>query len=567
MEEQKEVKNQNKKKLHIGEALKAFAQKIIDVFRDYPVTMLSIMIAALIGTVLVTWNSHETKIYLERAAAFFLITAMQAIGLEEIFASKKLIRFSGYGIAAVLSALYVFLLSYEEDVLFGLNTEMVDDIVIRVLFIHGLTLLALSIHHMYRRLEEDFEIYATKAFLELIKSTVVYGLFALGLALLIWIFNELIFDTDDLLAQVELFLAGGIYVPMCLKAISGKNEVPGKFSRVCFLYALQPMLLLAFAIIYIYIIKIFLTNDFPSNQIFYILAFLFAIGMPIWTIVHGMKQKEGFFSKALAFLPYLFLPFVLLQSWSIGVRIHAYGLTESRYWAIILILFEVIYFVLYLLHHRGNKNAISWLLYAMIAISVITLLFPGISFDDMVIRSQMKRMTSMMESSKPDRAAIKSSYRVIQRCSYRGEKTLKTKLTDAQIEQIKSYDEYGDLTETRVYLYANQSLTDVDISAYSRLYQANSYRDNPKDGKVIILYYPSAESKTKEKMEVDLSEYLSWVVHSFKKSYDSSFTLKNHCLFHVNDQWDLYATSISIDFNSDTYEIKNLSIDGYLFEK
>ena len=107
----------------------------------------------------------------------------------------------------------------------------------------------------------------------------------------------------------------------------------------------------------------------------------------------------------------------------------------------------------------------------------------------------------------------------------------------------------------------------MDISAYSRLYQANNYRDTPKDGKVIILYYPSAESKSKEKMEADLSEYLSWVVHSFKKSYDSSFTLKNHCLFHVNDQWDLYATSISIDFNSDTYEIKNLSIDGYLFEK
>ena len=185
----------------------------------------------------------------------------------------------------------------------------------------------------------------------------------------------------------------------------------------------------------------------------------------------------------------------------------------------------------------------------------------------MVIRSQMKRMTAMMESSKPDEAAIKSSYRVIQRCSYRGEKTLKTKLNDAQIEQIKSYDEYGYLTDSRVYLNANQSFSDVDISAYSRLYQANSYRDTPKDGKVIILYRPSADSTEKEKMEVDLSEYLSWIVHSFTQSYDNSFTLKNHCLFHVNDQLDLYVTSISIDFNSDTQEIKSLSIDGYLFEK
>lgn len=556
-----------KKKIQLMDALKAFGQKIIGVFREYPITMLSIMAAALVGAILVSWNNHDTRIYAERVGVFFLLTAMQTIFFEEVFAAKKLVRFTGSGISALLAVLYVYILSSDRDILFGVNMEILEEITSRFLIVHGLILICFSIHHMYRRLEEDFEIYATKAFLELIKSTVIYGLFALGLAIIIWIFNELIFDTDDLLEMVEIFLAGGIYVPMCLKSISGKNEAPGKFSRVCFLYVLQPMLLLAFAIIYIYIVKIFVTNDVPSNQIFYILAFLFSIGMPIWTIVHGMKQKEGFLSKALAFLPYSYLPFVLLQCWAIGIRIGDYGLTMSRYWALIFILFEVIYFVLYLLHHRGNKQAISWILYAAMVIGVMTLLLPGTSYDDIIIRSQLKRMTQMLESEKPDEAAIKSAYRAIRYTGYKGKKTLETKLTQAQVEQIESYDEYGNLTETRIYLHASQTFTDIDISAYRKLYEVSNYRGTDQGGVVVLFYLPKNNSSEKEKMEVDLGEYLNWVVNTFDRSYDNDFTLKDHCLFPVNDRQDLYVTSISIDFNSKSKEISSISIDGFILEK
>lgn len=558
--------NTEKKKIHLGDALKVLGQKIMDVFRDYPVTMIAIMIAALIGSILVCWHDRDSELNLERAGVFCLLTAMQTIAFEEIFAHKKKIRLIGYGISAILAGLYVFILSSEKYVLFGVETDTLDEIVTRILVVHGILFVSLSIHHMFRRLEDDFEIYATKAFLELIKSTVIYGLFALGLALIIVIFNELIFDTDDFLEMVEIFLAGGIYVPMCLKSISGKNEEPGKFSRICFLYVLQPMLLLAFAIIYLYVIKLFLGGDVSSNHIFYILGFLFAIGMPIWTIVHGMKQKEGFLSRATAFLPYVFLPFILLQCWSIGLRISSYGMTPDRYFALVFILCEIIYFVLYFLHHRGNKQAISWILYAIIGLSVITLLFPGLSYDDVVIRSQMNRMTKMLESPDPDEASIKSAYRAISRVGYKGDQALATKLTKAQTEQIESFDEYGNLTNTRIYLHASRTFTDVDVSAYRKLYAMNNYRATPQDGAVTISVNGLSTSE-KDLIEVNLKDYLDWILETFDESYDRRFNLDEHYLLSVNDRQDLYLTTFSIDFNSKTKEITSLTIGGYLLEK
>ena len=555
-----------KKKNRLAETFKALSQKIIGVFKDYPVTMIAIMLAALVGAIMVSWENRDTEIYLEKAIAFLLLTAMQTLAFEEICKEKKPVRLIGYVFSAILAFLYVYVLSNSRETLLGMDADIIKSIFTRTLYVHGVIAIGLAILHMFRRLEDNFEIYATKAFLELIKSTVVYGLFALGLALILWIFNELIFDTDDLLEQVEIFLAGGIYVPMCLKAISGKNEDPGKFARFCFLYVLQPMLLLAFAIIYVYIIKIFVTNDIPSNQIFFILAFLFTVGMPIWTMVHGMKQKEGILAKATLFLPYVFLPFVILQCWAIGLRIRNYGLTPDRYAALVLILCELIYFVLYLLHHLGNQKALSWIFYALIAVAFFACLCPGTACDSAVTASQMKRMTKMLEAETPDERGIKTAYRAISQSGYRGRRALKEKLSARQLEQIKAMDEYGSLRDTDVSLYASREFTNVDISAYHKLYQANSFRSTPENGMVTILVkFESGKEKTT--LEMDAGGYLDWIMDTFHESYDSRFSLKDRYLFPVNEHQDFYATQVNILFNSENRKIQSFTMEGYLLEK
>ena len=53
-------------------------------------------------------------------------------------------------------------------------------------------------------------------------------------------------------------------------------------------------------------------------------------------------ENGSFIDKVNRAIPYLFTPFIFLQIYSMGIRIKEYGLTESRYIAVILIIFEII---------------------------------------------------------------------------------------------------------------------------------------------------------------------------------------------------------------------------------
>ncbi|MBR5359321.1 MAG: DUF4153 domain-containing protein, partial [Lachnospiraceae bacterium] len=401
------------KKNKFIEVIKGMGNKLYQVFKDYPGTLVAIILAALFGAVIIGLDNRDVEDALEKLAFCFIFTSAQYIFYEELYKNRWTVRIGGYMISAVVSAFMVYYIIHcKSDYLFGTEADAAIEIATRIFFVYLVALDAVTVWHMYRRLEEDFEEYCTKAFLGLIKATVVYSLFAIGLALIVWIVDELLFNTHDFMEQIELFLAGGIYVPMCLRAISARGEKPGKFARLCVVYVLQSMLLIAFAIIYIYIIKIFVTDTVPSNQVFNILAWLFALGMPIWTMVHGISKEDGFLYKVATYLPYAFIPFVFLQCWSMGIRIKEYGFTESRYMAVVLILGEVIYFVLYAVHHRGNKRAISYILFVFIAFSAFGLVIPGTSYDDVVIRSQSKRLVTMMNNnSESMHRAMGSAYR------------------------------------------------------------------------------------------------------------------------------------------------------------
>ena len=571
---------QNKKQNRILQALSRLGARIYEVFKDYPATMIAIIAAAFLGAVLVGDNifSDDYEEEVIRIIGFFLIFSLQAIMYEEVFKNKLKIRIAGYAISSVLSFVFMYIFSYEDKTLFGTSIDTVIEICARILFVYGVIMTGCAIYHMFRRLEEDFEIYCTKAFLELLKASVVYGLFAIGLGIIVFIFNELIYDTDDFVWQLELFLAGGIYTPMCIKAISSKNERAGKFARFCIMYVLFPMLLIALTIIYIYIVKIFVTDSVPSNRVFDILAFLFSIGMPVWTMVHALedrtklseteKQPKGF-SKAAVFIPYAFIPFIALQCWSIGIRIKDYGFTISRYSAVVLIITEIIYFILYAIHHRGKKHAISWILFALMAVSFLAIIMPGISYDDVVIRSQTKRLEKMIENkelSDKQKSAIKSAYRAIDMVGYKGEKALDKRFSKAQIDEIKEYSEYSDWHSERIYPYYNNSHVSIDISDYSRLTFASS-TDN-RSGLSTYEYEIMTINNDKERQiyKVDISDIIEWIdANGEKGSRDLDLTGREK--IRIDERRDFFITRLNMTYDLETKEVQHLSLDGYILER
>ncbi|MBO6015430.1 MAG: DUF4153 domain-containing protein [Lachnospiraceae bacterium] len=558
------------------ENVKKMGLKLYEVFKEYPLTMGAIIIAAFLGALFLGWDAGQSEEIMEKTALFFLLSSFQVLLLEEVFRHKKVIRILGSIVAAVLSLFCVMILTGERKFILGVRSETVQEIVVRILAAYFILMVGVSIYHMYRRLEDDFAVYAAKAFLEIVKATVVYGLFALGLLILILIFDELIFDTGDFLEQVELFLAAGIYVPMCLKAVSGKNEKPGKFARLCILYVLKPMLLVSFGIIYIYIVKIFVTQSVPNNAIFSILAFLFAIGMPVWTMIHSIRkedQKEGSQPALEVFLPYVFVPFLILQIWSMGIRIGIYGFTVSRYCAVLLLIAEGLYFVFYLLQHIWKKQAVSWMIFAVIAMAGIGLLAPGLSYDDVVIRSQMKRLTGMMRAERlteREKTAIGSIYREIVSMGYKGEAAIAEKLSENQIAEIRDYDSGDAWREAIVYLNANCPFTDVDIYGYQRLYEV-SYEKLP-DGEKIDPHKVQINAlqdfdEERAHYVLDMSDFLESVISRYDRKNAYEFSLHGCQIQPIDAARDLYLTDLSLRYYRDTHEIDYLYLDGYVLER
>lgn len=554
-----------KHKKSMTNTIKIFGEKIINVFKDYPVTLISVVLASLIGTFLVDYEKEKafiSELNLERAIAFLLILSVQCLFIEEVLSSKKLFRFVGYGFSACISAVYVSILSSESDTIFGVDAERLDAWLVRILVFYLITLVCLAIRHMYLRLEENFEAYASKAFLELIKSTVVYGLFAIGLGIIIFIFNELLFDTDEFIWKVELFLAGGIYAPMCIKAVARKNEEPGKFARVCFLYVLQPMLLIAFVIIYLYIFKLVFTGAILSNSIYAILAFLFSVGMPVWTVVHSMRQKEGFLSKTSLFLPYVFIPFLILQIWAISIRISDYGVTVDRYWAIILIIFEAIYFALYFLNHRGNKKAISYILYAVIIFSFLTLLAPVVNYQSVVANSQIKRMKEMLKDPEKYGSELRSAYWAVYRIGFDADDVLAENFTKEEINIMEKATDYG----SHDTVYINDSIGNygyVDISGYSKMRRLDTYGDYEEVNGRIYLYY----SRSGNDEKLDVTDYIRDIEYEYDRKNHNNFDLSQNNIITVDNNTVIYLTYLSLSYDESDLEVSYISVNGYVLYK
>lgn len=555
------------KKNKIIEAIKGMGNKLYEVFKDYPVSLIAIILAALLGAIIIGLDNTNIEDALEKLAFCFMFASAQHIFYEEVYKDRWTVRAGGYLVSAAISLFMVYcILNCKSDVLFGTDTDTVIEIATRMFFVYLMALDAVTVWHMFRRLEDDFEEYCTKAFLSLIKATVVYSLFAIGLALIVWIVDELLFNTHDFLEQIELFLAGGIYVPMCLRAISAKGEKPGKFARLCVVYVLQSMLLIAFAIIYIYIIKIFVTDTVPSNQVFNILAWLFALGMPIWTMVHGINEEDGFLYKVATYVPYAFIPFIFLQCWSMGIRIKEYGFTESRYMAVVLIIGETVYFVLYALHHKGNKKAISYILFALIAFSAFGLVIPGTSYDDVVIRSQSKRLTAMMEKNNSGmQRAIGSAYREIKNVSYKGRGAIDKLLTIEQIEAIEGYDGYYSDYRDQVYLRYYGDLINVDISSYDRITETHGSEEIDISNSIVNIIIEDTSGK-ETKFKVDLSEVTDWARANYSRRSSDDFTLTGREKIKIDEKRDLYITSFCLDYYSESKDISSLSVSGYVLE-
>ncbi len=549
--------------------MKKLKEKIYNLFlvlkksiEKFPLTIIAIFVLTVMFAIALD-NSFIADEFIENLAIFVTIFASSTFLIETLVDNKSKKGLIYYVASAFIALILTFFANIEGNVL-GISNEIFLFRLARIVVCYVITFIVLGIYFNYKKSEKSFEEYLTKTVIGLFKTSIVYGILAIGIAIVASIFIYLILNGHHytLIARIEILLLGIYYVPTCIYAFYNQEEEIGKFAKIVIRYVLGTLVITAFAIIYMYIIKILILRNMPSNQIFRILSALFIIGLPIWTMASNWNE-DGLFDKINRKLPLLFIPFIFLQMYSIGVRIYDNGITEARYLCLMLILFEIIYIGIYI----KKKEKIANSLIVFIVLAIISGLVPYINMFNISNISQynnLKIYNQKSTYSEEEKRKIYGAY-VYLKNSYEGEKYIKN-LKEEDIEKIEDFwsgknKDYNNEKNISVY----SDIEYVNIEGYKKLYNISTY-NYYTDNKTIDETFSNTEftfQTTKKTINVNILPVIYEYINESNK-YENNQQPKEMI---VDENNKIIFRTVSIDYDKVTQKVSYYHIEGYLLEK
>ncbi|SFP92005.1 protein of unknown function [Butyrivibrio proteoclasticus] len=370
------------------------------------------------------------------------------------------------------------------------NAELLTETAFDIFVCYLVTAVGLSVYFIYKRSGECFETYVAKAFCGMMKALLVYGIIDLGILLVLLIFDALIIETSsiDLIMRCEIMLVGLVAYPCSLMGISKTENDFSKFSKIVLAYIFTGLLAIAFFIIYLYIFKIVFTWQFPKNQVFSILTALFLFGIVIWTMASGCCQER--FLKPIRIMPFLFIPFIVLQIMCLYMRVADYGFTRSRYFGLAFIVFEILYFAMYCIDFFSAEDITFSLIFIIIAMTFIVLVVPFTNYKSVVLMSQKHRLekyfAAISKGEDFEKNVAFEAYKTIRwESGYVGNKYLEDNYSKEQLEELKngSENEYDNKSDN-FYIYAYRDVDSLDVEEYKEICFVDCFISSDKTNQV-----------------------------------------------------------------------------------
>lgn len=444
------------------------------------------------------------------------------------------------------------------------NIENLEIAFVKIIVCYISTLAITSVYFLFKHSNTSFENYTLKVFSNITKNSLIYGILAIGIAIIYSIFVYLILDISfSLLAKLEFILLGIYYATRVLYSFVDIEAETSGFYKGLIKYVLSGLVFTAFVIIYMYIFKILIFRDMPKNQVFRILSALFIIGMPIWTMAQNYKENT-LWNKINSKFPIAFIPFIFLQIYSIGIRIINNGFTPSRYICVMLILFEIIYVTMYII----KKEKIANMLFVLNALIIISVLVPALNMFTVSNISQYNKLKLYFDKdsyTNMEKASIYSAYNFL-KYSVDGKKYLDN-LSSSDIEKISSFhNSYNNAYRTEyTYISATNKINKLELNNFSSLYFINSSKYNSSNSNIIrsIIIEPK-NSSIKLDLTNEIKNYIS-IYNNNKDEFDKYF--ETNAEIAIDSNTKLIIKNFSARYNPFTLDIFSYSIEGYLLVK
>lgn len=533
----------------------------------FPLTIISAIVLTVIYTICLNNYSIETTT-LTNISLFIVIFASSTFLIETVLENKIKKKIIYYIIAAIWATVLTYAVNIEEGLLGMSNTIFLFKIE-RFIICYLIATIVLAIYYNYKSLNKTFEQYVTSTFVTIFKTSLIYGILAIGIAMITAVFVYLILDGESyiLVARMEILLFGVYYIPTVLYSFYDQEEEIGKFAKIVIKYVLGTLVIVAFAIIYMYIIKIIFLRDIPSNLIFRILSALFIIGLPVWTMILSFKENTTL-DKINRKLPLLFIPFIILQIYSIGTRILSNGITELRYLCLMLIIFEIVYIIIYL----TKKEKVSRILLVFLALTVISTIAPYINMFTISNLSQynnLKIYKQKTEYSEEEKTKIYGAYNYLRHSSIEGKKYIENYLTKDDEELIKKLKNSGTKkSDNGKNIYVDKDINYIEVEGYKKVYKIDSYSYNSsKENRTIDETFSNIEINTQESnysIEANILPLINEYVNHENEM--NNYSEENNEL-KLDENKKIILERLILEYDDTTKNVSYYNMSGYLLEK
>ena len=582
-------------------------QKIKQSCSDYRVTVIAVELFTLYTVAGQIWDDLDLE-YTSRVTDFlfkdwallaflalFILAAMLVESLlpyEKKQRNDKFARILGFVIGAAPAAALVWGLRLKEsEQIFHLSGDIVAEWCERFVVGYVLLLMIAIVYVCHKKSGVGFIEYILHVLVNFAITTVIYFVLLLGVILIILIVDSLFLSGySSLYGYGAILVTGVYYAPACIMALNDlSNEINDRISIIMIKYVLSVMTICALAIVYIYLLKILIMREIPSNEIFRIVTGLFCIGMPIW-ILDYFYRDDTKFMRFLQKLPYGLIPLIPVQTYALCVRIYHNGMTPSRYLGVCMILFEVI--MLFVWHFwKENLERVLLILGAGI---IVAIFIPGLNMFSVSNRWQRafletyySKVILQGELTQEEYERLEGAYKYL-----RWEPQMKE-----LVEQYDIYDadfvgrlaasgiEGESLTQTQHHsIHCCQMVGNLEIDGYSEfamLNQDEAY-DKRGDDRLPVDFsafrFYKRGSGEQETIEVDLSEFADRCIdyeneHPDAGQTECSEAMKPYTEIVIDSNTVFYLNHFQISYNEgikdgqEFFEVTSANISGMLLTR
>lgn len=362
-----------------------------------------------------------------------------------------------------------------------------------------------------------------------------------GIIILYLIYEALIGSVDDnFYLSIVVTLLTFTTMTGYLISIDNTEYKENVFLKVLVCYVMQSIVFVGYVIVYAFMLNIIIKMQLPPNQIYMVGIAVFFIGV----LTSYMSQGFNVNYKISKLMPVLFIPILIMQYIAIFVRIINYGMSVYRYIAIMVLVFETIFLVMYIFKYDRLKNIFLY------AIGLVLILFyiPFIniySIPNTINNTLLKNIINVKDDDENNHDKEKKYYDIYKSFP---EKNI----------SISGYDNLVNLSIAYTYDEDNNKFYD-----YNSKYQKHMEK-GVNDFKNIKAYGYMKD----DYVILDIDDYVKSLEELIITNDYNEDAINDNIVTEIEmENKKLIITYIRIDYRERINNFKTLYIEGYLLTK